>query len=64
MFSDFFSCHITKYELYCLSHSFSPFCSDYFGDGGGLMNYLPGLARTMIFTISASEVARITGVNH
>jgi hypothetical protein len=25
-----------------LSHTSSPFCSGYFGDGG-LMNYLPGL---------------------
>jgi hypothetical protein len=26
-----------------LSHTYSPFCSGYFGDGG-LKNYLPGLA--------------------
>jgi hypothetical protein len=26
-----------------LSHTFSSFCSDFFGDGG-LMNYLPRLA--------------------
>jgi hypothetical protein len=32
-----------KQELYCLSHTSSPFCSGYFGDGG-LENNLPELA--------------------
>jgi hypothetical protein len=27
-----------------LNHTSNPFCSCYFGDGGGLSNYLPGLA--------------------
>jgi hypothetical protein len=34
---------VAKQALCCLSHTCSPFCSGYFGDGG-LMNYLPGLA--------------------
>jgi hypothetical protein len=33
----------TKQMLYHLSHTSSPFCSSYFGDGG-LKNYLPQLA--------------------
>jgi hypothetical protein len=35
----------------------------YFEDEG-LMNYLPRLASNMILSISASQVARITGVSH
>jgi hypothetical protein len=31
---------------------------------GGLKNYLPRLASTMILLISASQVARIIGVSH
>jgi hypothetical protein len=34
---------VAKQVLYHLSHTFSSFCSDYFGDGG-LMNYLLQLA--------------------
>jgi hypothetical protein len=34
---------LAKQMLYHLSHTSSPFCSGYFGDGS-LMNYLPGLA--------------------
>jgi hypothetical protein len=44
-----------------LSHSSSPFCSDYFGDRD-LMNYLPSWSQ--ILPISASQVARIIGMNH
>jgi hypothetical protein len=33
---------LIKQSLYYLSHTSSPFCSGYFGDGG-LTNYLPGL---------------------
>jgi hypothetical protein len=35
---------LAKQALYYLSHTFSLFSSGYFGDGGGLMNYLPLLA--------------------
>jgi hypothetical protein len=34
---------LAKQVFYGLSHTCSPFCSDYFGDGG-LVNYLPGQA--------------------
>jgi hypothetical protein len=30
--------------LYWLSHTSSPFCSDYSRDGGSLTKYFPGLA--------------------
>jgi hypothetical protein len=33
---------LVKQTLYCLSHTSSPFCSGYFGDGD-IMSYLPGL---------------------
>jgi hypothetical protein len=39
------------HALYCLSHTSSPFCSGYFGDGS-LANYF-----------SASQLARITGMS-
>jgi hypothetical protein len=35
---------LAKQMFYCLSHTSSPFCSGYFGDGGGLMKFLPRLA--------------------
>jgi hypothetical protein len=38
-----FACKLAKLAVYCLSHTSSPFCSGYFGDGG-LLNYLSGLA--------------------
>jgi hypothetical protein len=53
-----------KQALYCLSRTSSPFSSGYFADGD-LENYLPGLASIIaILLISASQVARITGVSH
>jgi hypothetical protein len=52
---------LAKHVLYHLSHTSSPFCSGYFGDGG-LENYLLGLASILL--ISASEVDRIIGVSH
>jgi hypothetical protein len=57
---------LAKQVLYRLSHTSSPFCSGYFGDGG-LMNYLPRLASTYHppdLLISASQVAKITDVSH
>jgi hypothetical protein len=35
---------LAKQALYHLSHISSPLCCSYFGDGGGLKNYLPKLA--------------------
>jgi hypothetical protein len=53
-----------KQALYCLSRTSSPFSSGYFADGD-LENYLPGLASIIaILLISASQVARITGMSH
>jgi hypothetical protein len=52
-----------KKVLSCLSHTPSPFCFGYFGDGG-LENYLFGLATNLNPPISASQVAHITSVNH
>jgi hypothetical protein len=48
---------LAKQVFYCLSHTFSPFCPGYFGDG------VSGWPQTMILLISASQVARITGVS-
>jgi hypothetical protein len=54
---------LTKQALYHLSHTSSPFCSGYFGDGG-LANYLLGLALNLdLLQISASQVAGIIGVS-
>jgi hypothetical protein len=53
---------LAKQALYCLSHTFSPFCSGYFGDRvSGTSS--PGWPWTSILWISASQVARITGVS-
>jgi hypothetical protein len=49
--------------LYHLSNTSSPFCSGYLGDGI-LQIICLGWPRTMILPISASKVARITGVSH
>jgi hypothetical protein len=38
---------LAKQALYCLSHTSSPFCSDYFGDGI-LKAICPGWPLTMI----------------
>jgi hypothetical protein len=46
-----------------LSHTSSPFCSGYFG-GGILWTICPGWPWTEILPISASQVARITDINH
>jgi hypothetical protein len=54
---------LAKQALYCLSHTSSPFCSGYFGDGV-LRTVCPGWPWTMILSISASKVVIITGVNH
>jgi hypothetical protein len=45
-----------------LNHISSPFCSGYFGDGV-LWTICPRWPRTLILPISASWVARITGVS-
>jgi hypothetical protein len=54
---------LTKQALQCLCHTSSPFCSGYFGDGG-LTDYLPKLALKSNPSILASQVTRITGMNH
>jgi hypothetical protein len=46
-----------------LSHSASPFCDGYFWDWI-LLTIFPGWLQTMIPQISASWIARITGVSH
>jgi hypothetical protein len=46
-----------------LRHTFSPFCSGYFGDGG-LLNYLLRLASKGDPPISASQVATIKSMSH
>jgi hypothetical protein len=46
-----------------LSHTCSPFCSGYFGDGVSWTICL-GWPQTSILPISASQVARITSVSH
>jgi hypothetical protein len=53
---------LAKQVLYCLSHTSSPFCSGYFGDG--LLNYLWGWPQPEILLISASQVTRIIGMSH
>jgi hypothetical protein len=52
-----------KQVLYHLSHTSSPFCFSYFGDGV-LWTICMGWPQTAILPISDSQVARITGVNH
>jgi hypothetical protein len=46
-----------------LSHTSSDSCSGYFG-GGVLRIICPGWPRTTVLLISASQVARTTGVSH
>jgi hypothetical protein len=53
----------TLHLLYCLSHTSSPFCSGYFGDGV-LRTICLGWLQTLILLISASQLARIIDVNH
>jgi hypothetical protein len=45
-----------------LSHTFSPFCSGYFGDGISQTIWL-GWPQILLLLISASQVARITGLS-
>jgi hypothetical protein len=52
-----------KQELYCLSHTSCPLCSGNFGDGA-FWTICLGWPQTMILLISASQIARITGVSH
>jgi hypothetical protein len=44
---EFRDSHLAKQALYRLSCTSSPFCSGYFGGGGCLLNYLPGLASNL-----------------
>jgi hypothetical protein len=48
---------------YTLSHSTSPFCVKYFQDRVS-QTVCPAWLRTAILLISASQVARTTGVSH
>jgi hypothetical protein len=60
----FFSELGLEIRAYTLSHSTSPFfCDEYFRDRVSRAIY-PGWLRTMILLISASWVARVTGMNH
>jgi hypothetical protein len=54
---------LAKQLFYHLSHTSSPFVSGYFGDGVSKSICL-GWPKTAILLISASQVARITGVSH
>jgi hypothetical protein len=49
--------------FYHLSHTSSLFCYGYFGDGI-LGTICPGWPRTAILPVSASQVSRITDMNH
>jgi hypothetical protein len=51
---------LANQALYCLRHISNPFCSDYFLEMGSC----PGWPQTKILPLSASQVARITGVSH
>jgi hypothetical protein len=53
---------LAKQELYCLIHNSSPFYPGYFGDGV-LQTIYPGWPGTEILLVSASQVARITGMS-
>jgi hypothetical protein len=52
-----------KQGFYHLSHTSSSFCSGYFGDGVSELFAWAGL-KLRFLLISASQVARITGVSH
>jgi hypothetical protein len=54
--------HLQKHVLYHLSHTSSPFCYGWVGDGV-LWTICLGWPWTSIL-ISASQIARIIGVNH
>jgi hypothetical protein len=53
---------LAKLMLYHLSHTYSSFCSGYFGDGVSRTICL-GWPQTLILPISASQVAKITCVS-
>jgi hypothetical protein len=50
-------------KLYCLSHTSSPFCSSYFGDGVS-WTICPDWLWTSILPSLATQVARITGLSY
>jgi hypothetical protein len=54
---------LAKQVFYRLSHTSSPFCSDYFG-GGVLWTTWPRWSGNFILWISVTQVVRITGVSH
>jgi hypothetical protein len=54
---------LAKQVLYHFSHTSSPFCSGYFGDGIS-WNICQCWPQTSILPISASQIARITGMSH
>jgi hypothetical protein len=54
---------LPKQVFYCLSHNSSPFHSGYLGDGVPRTICL-GWLWTMTLSVSASQVARITGMHH
>jgi hypothetical protein len=54
---------LAKQALYHLNHTSSPFCCGYFGDRVS-RNICPGWPQIVILLISASQVARITGMNY
>jgi hypothetical protein len=57
------SFELAKQALYCLSHTCSPFRSDYFGDEVSSTICL-GWPPTLILLISASEITRIKHMSH
>jgi hypothetical protein len=54
---------LAKQALYHVSYASSPFYSGYFGDRV-LQTICPGWPQTMILTISASQIARITCMSY
>jgi hypothetical protein len=50
-----------KQVLYCLNHTSGPLCSGYFGVSQTICSDWP---QTEILLVSASQVARITGMSH
>jgi hypothetical protein len=55
---------LAKQTLYHFSHTSSPFCSGYFGDGGVSQTICLGWPLSTILPISVSQVAKITGMSH
>jgi hypothetical protein len=54
---------LAKQVLYCLKHTSSVLCFSYFGDGL-LWTVCSGWPQAVILLISASHIARITGMSH